>query len=275
MKKLKFHRICNPDCLISMYRMTLIGMLLIACCHIADAQSDARPITSIYGIETGGSNVTSTYQSPLPYTGWTLGIFGGWGKAMKQHPENMIMEFRANIEMSRNLNPAKTALMWGGSAGFSWGMAWRKCFAHNLEINLGGAADITGGGLYLPRNGNNPVGAIASLSLDITGALQWKTRLGKLPVTLADRVMLPTAGVFFMPGYGESYYEIYLGNRENLAHFGWWGNAFGINNHLTFTLHFGKKALQIGYRLGINTYHANNLTIQYVRNAFTLAYRIN
>ena len=43
------------------------------------------------------------------------------------------------------------------------------------------------------------------------------------------------------------------------------------------TLHFPKyrRSLVLGYRLGFNTYHANNLTTQYVRNAFTVALQIN
>jgi len=107
-------------------------------------------------------------------------------------------------------------------------------------------------------------------------ALSALHRFGRLPVTFADRASLPTAGVFFCPEYGEAYYEIYLGNHSNLAHFGWWGNCFGIDNHLTMTLHFrNRRSLALGYRLYVRTNHANNLTNQYVRNAFTVAIQIN
>ncbi len=234
-----------------------------------------RPITSVYGAEAGSMNITSTYLSPLPYTGWSTAIFGAWGKEMKQNPEHLVMDFRAGMELGNALNPAKTAEMYALAARFSWGPAWRHKFPYDLQLTAGAALDIFGGVLYLPRNGNNPASAMAYAGIDLTAGLQWKTHFGRLPVTIADRAMLPTLGAFFNPAYGESYYEIYLGNHKDLAHFGWWGNAFGIDNHLTLTLHFGRKALEVGYRLAARTYHANNLTTQYVRNSFTVAYRLN
>lgn len=252
--------------------LALAGVIMgrAGCCEPA-----RRPVTSVYGLEAGGLNVTSTYLSPLPYTGWGAALYGAWGKEMRQNPENLVMDFRAGIETGRSLNPARSAEMLALAARFSWGPSWRKKLPFGLQLTLGGALDIFGGVLYLPRNGNNPASAMAYTGLDLTAGLQWSTHIGRLPVTLADRAMLPTAGAFFMPGYEESYYEIYLGNHRNLAHFGWWGNAFGIDNHLTMTLHFGRKALELGYRLAARTYHANNLTTQYVRNSFTVAFRLN
>lgn len=254
--------------------------LLLALAGIMTARAGCReaagrPVTSVYGVEVGGLNVTSTYLSPLPYTGWSTALYGAWGKEMRQNPEHLVMDFRAGIETGRGLNPAKSAEMLALAVRFSWGPSWRKKLPCNLQFTLGAALDIFGGVLYLPRNGNNPASAMAYAGLDLTAGLQWKTRFGHLPVTFADRAMLPTAGAFFMPGYEESYYEIYLGNHGGLAHFGWWGNAFGIDNHLTMTLHFGRKALELGYRLAVRTNHANNLTTQYVRNSFTVAFRLN
>lgn len=253
-------------------------LLLLATLLPAAAESNdttRRPITSIYGIEAGRADMTSTYLSPLPYDGPGFALFGAWGKAMRSNPRHLVMAFTGGIELSRGLNPARSANMLAAAARFGWGPSWRYRFTPSLDMTLGGALDIYGGLLWLPRNGNNPVSAMAYAGLDITARLGYRTHFGRLPVTLADNVSLPTVGAFFSPAYGETYYEIYLGNHKGLAHAAWWGNAFGIDNHLTMTLHFGKRSLQLGYRLAVRTFHANNITTQYVRNAFTVALRIN
>ena len=97
-------------------------------------------------------------------------------------------------------------------------------------------------------------------------------RLGSLPVTFRYRLRMPLTGMFFSPQYGETMYEIYLGNRKDLVHFGWWGNSFGIDNMLAFDLMFGRKFLRLGYRLDLRTFNAENLDTQILRNSFTIAY---
>ncbi len=89
---------------------------------------------------------------------------------------------------------------------------------------------------------------------------------------MRDVVRIPSAGAFFSPQYGETMYEIYLGNRKDLVHFGWWGNSFGIDNMLAFDLMFGRKFLRLGYRLDLRTFNAENLDTQILRNSFTIAY---
>lgn len=260
-------------------RFLLLLLTAIMCLPRAEADESTvpagRPITSLYGIEAGGLNSTNTYLNPLPFTGWSLGLFGGWGKEMKQNPEHLVMAFTADIGMSRGLNPAKSGQLLSATFHFGWGPAYRLKLPYNLTLTAGGALDLFAGINYLSLNSNNPVNIMAYTGIDVTTGLSETFKIGRLPVTIADRVSLPTLGAFFMPGYGETLYEIYLGNRSGLAHFGWWGNCFGINNHLSFTMHFGKRSLSVGYRLNVRTFHANNLVTQYVRNAFTIALRIN
>lgn len=253
-------------------RLVFILLVLL----IAVGAGARRPVTSVYGLESGGTNVNCNYLSPLPYDGPAFTLYGGWGKEMRQNPEHLVMAFTASLGMSFNHNPSRSASMLGLTASFGWGPSWRKKLPHDLELTLGGALDLYGGVLWLPVNGNNPAQAMAYAGLDLTAGLSWRTRFGRLPVTFADRVWLPSLGAFFAPEYGENYYEIYLGNHSGLAHLGWWGNAFGIDNHLTMTLHFSnRRSLVIGYRLATRSFHANHLTTQYVRNAFTVALQIN
>ena len=111
------------------------------------------------------------------------------------------------------------------------------------HFTLGGMFDLFGGALYLMRNSNNPVTPLAYAGIDLTASASFRFRFGRLPVVVRDVVRIPSAGAFFSPQYGETMYEIYLGNRKDLVHFGWWGNSFGIDNMLAFDLMFGRKFL--------------------------------
>ena len=219
----------------------------------------SRPVTGIYSIELGWQDMLATYLSPLHYKGKNIALSGEWSKAMPFSPEHAVMDFRGGIHMSNLFNPAHTARMIGINGYFSWGMAWRSLIPAQIQITAGGEAEIEGGAFYLLRNGNNPVQAMANVSLNITASLSRPFIIGHLPVLIRDRVSLPTLGTFFSPAYGETYYEIYLGNQKGLAHAGLWGNNFRIDNLLSFTFDFGRTAAMIGYRFNAYTQWANSL----------------
>lgn len=233
--------------------------------------SDApRPVTSVYSLEIGAARDLSTYLSPLWYTGPDVALTGSWSKAFQHWPGRCTMQFAAAVDFQWMLNPARTARMAGLTAQFGWGLSWRHPLGRGWEVEAGGMIDLWGGVLYQMRNGNNPATALAYGGIDARGALTWHTRWGRLPVTLLDEVRIPTAGAFFTPGYGESYYEIYLGNHRGLLHFGWWGNAPGVDNLLALRLHLGRTGLQVGYRLDLRTLRANHLLTQVMRNALVI-----
>ncbi|MCH5229536.1 MAG: DUF3316 domain-containing protein [Muribaculaceae bacterium] len=233
-------------------------------------EPSSRPVTGYYNLGIGRTSVKATYLSPLTYTGPEISLTGSWSKAMPFNPENAVMEFDANASFCNLLNPAQTARMVGLYAGFSWDMAWRKRLPFDFQITAGGGADIKGGAYYLLRNSNNPVQALANISLTVVGSASKHFILGKLPVLITDRVKIPSLGVFFCPQYGETYYEIYLGNHKGLAHTGWWGNNFCIDNLLSVTLDFGRTALSLGYRFEAYTQWANNLNTKIFTNSFVI-----
>ena len=233
-------------------------------------KAESRPVTSQYSLQFGSTSVQATYLSPLVYKGAQFAASGSWTKAMPFNPQMAIMNFEANANFCNLLNPAQTARMVGINADFSWSMEWRKHLPSNFQITLGGGVEITGGAYYLLRNSNNPVQAIANISLMAAASASWHFKIGKLPILISDRVKLPSLGVFFCPEYGETYYEIYLGNRKGLAHCGWWGNNFRIDNLLQVSLDFGRTALSLGYRVQAYNQWANNLNTRIVSNYFVI-----
>lgn len=256
----------------------IVGLLLPLGLKAQETDSDyvqeqpkmSRPVAGVYGLSIGRTNVQATYLSPLTYSGTQLSAEGSWSKALPFNPESAVMQFDASASFCSLLNPAQTSRMIGLIAEFSWDMSWRKRLPRQFQLTLGGGLDIYGGAYYLLRNSNNPVQAMANVSLMLTASVSKTFLIGRLPVVAADRVKLPSLGVFFCPGYGETYYEIYLGNHKGLAHAGWWGNNFRLDNLLSFTLDFGRTAMMVGYRLNVGTQWANNLNTKIITNSFVV-----
>ena len=73
---------------------------------------------------------------------------------------------------------------------------------------------------------------------------------------------MPVAGVFFLPDYDQTFYEIYLGNYRDAINVGWWANRFDMENVLTVDLHFGAIALRVGYRNDFTTVWENNICVR-------------
>lgn len=230
----------------------------------------SRPVTSVYAFEIGGTHDLSTYLSPLFYNGLDMAVSGIWTKDFQRWPDRCVMRFEADLDFHSAKNPAGTAMMYGLSAYFGWGLSWRMRFMRDWQVTVGPMLDIYGGAMYLARNGNNPVNAMAFAGFDVAASLSYKFKMGRVPCRVDDEIRVPTLGAFFCPGYGETYYEIYLGNRSDLVHFGWWDNAAGVNNLLSLRMQLGRTGLMLGYRLDLRTFHANHLQTQQLRNAFVI-----
>lgn len=235
-----------------------------------DSNDTSRPVTGIYSLGAAHTSIKATYLSPLSYSGTQISASGSWSKAMPFNPQQAIMEFDANITFCNLLNPAQTARMVGVNADFSWDMAWRKKLPLNFQVTAGGGIYMKGGAYYLLRNSNNPVQAIANISLMISASVSKHFTIGKLPVLISDRIKLPSLGAFFCPEYGETYFEIYLGNYKGLAHCGWWGNNFQLDNLLSVSLDFGRTAMMLGYSLNVYNQWANSLNTKIVTNSFVI-----
>ena len=230
----------------------------------------SRPITSTYALEAGFSSMADTYLTPLRYHGARLALSGRWDKMMPANPQRLSMEMNAMVETALDANPAGNANMYDLTLQYDWGMSYVWMPAPSWRVAAGGAAGFAAGVTYLPRNGNNPASAHADIMLSLRARGEWHTRLGRCPVIVADCVTLPTVGAFFSPEYGESYYEISLGNRHGLVHTGWWGNHFRIDNLLSAEFMFAKRSLTVGYRYKVDSSWVNSLNTQRVSHSLVV-----
>lgn len=241
----------------------LVGLALPI---FARGAEENRPIRSRYTLEIGGRHSYSSYLSPLVYHGPDFTINGSWRKKMPFDPR-WDMEFKGGVDFSDSRNPAGNASMLLLQANFSWGMERMFQLPADFRLGVGAQAECEGGVIYLRRNSNNPANALARIGIDATLSVSRPCRLGRLSITPFEQFALPTVGAFFCPEYGETYYEIYLGNRRGLVHCGWWGNNFGLDNLLGAELNFGRRSIVLGWRCRLQTVFANNIDTQLWNNS--------
>lgn len=247
-----------------------LAALIAAGPQLRAEESPDRSVHSVWALEWGAESILDTYLSPLRYHGTGLGLSASWQKNFTTRPELWVMHNDAAVRSATTHNPAHNARMFDFDIRYDWGASRRFTLPRRLQLFAGASAGLQGGVIYLPRNGNNPASAKAELRLSLTAGAEWHTRLGRMPLRLVESVRLPSLSAFFSPQYGETYYEIYLGNHKGLAHCGWWGNHFAIDNLIAADLGLGRTALRVGYRFDARTSWVNHINTQVFTHALVI-----
>jgi hypothetical protein len=229
-----------------------------------------RPVISAYTVEAGSSHIADTYLTPLRYAGWHLALHYERMQAMAFNPKDWVMQLDVQINGDRATHYKNGPEMWYADVNARWGMMRRWTPASSLTVGIGPSTEVILGAMYLRRNGNNPVAAKGAWTVNASGYAAYHTKLLRIPVTLRYEAVLPSAGIFFAPDYGELYYEIWLGNHSNLVHPAWWGNYFRLDNYLTADLHFGGTTLRLGYHNDILSTKVAGVVSERVTHAFTI-----
>lgn len=261
-------------------RMARIRTHIIAFCMaillfpfiVRGEEGFSHPVTSVYSLSIGRMSALDTYIAPITFTGPDLILNGQWSKALPCNPERLKMQFDARLGVGFLKPVSRNCTMYDFDFAFSWGLSYRWRPAPRWHVSAGGALGFDGGCLYLPNNGNNPAAARLTAGLSLRGSVSYNLKIKRLPVLISDEVSLPTLNAFFAPDYAETYYEIYLGNHSGLAHVGWWGNHFQIDNLLAFDLDFGSSALRLGYRFRVNSSWINHIDSRMVTHAFEIGF---
>lgn len=232
------------------------------------AAVDRHVLSTVYSLEAGGEHAFNTYLSPLAQTGCNFALSGQWSRPFAGPHRDMDIKARANVGFLQN--PARNADMNDIGISLSWQANQAFTPLPGLTLKAGAGALVDAGLLYLPRNSNNPVAARAWLGLTLNGAATYRLRLRGKTLRLIEEVSLPSLGVFFSPHYGESYYEIYLGNHSGLARCGWWGNHFAIDNLVAVEIPVRSIRLRLGYRLNMLNSIASHIDSRITTHSFVL-----
>lgn len=253
-----------------------VALMLMAVLSSRAAETDSsrmeviRPVMSAYTFEAGGSHLADTYLTPLIYGGYSLALQYERWQAMKFSPERWVMSLAVRGTWDHTDSPARNNSMWYAGLDARWAMIHRWKLPWGITVGAGAATGIMAGCMYNGRNSNNPASAKVSWTIDAAAYASWKTRIGRLPVTLTYRPIMPLTGVFYGVEYGQLYYEYWLGNRKNTIHWGHWGKYFAMDNQLTADLHFGSTSLRVGYRGYVYSTKVNGITSRITSNTFII-----
>lgn len=238
-------------------------LMLSATARAQDTDSTVlRPVTSIVSVSGGGSHLLDTYLSPLHNSGLHLGLAWEHFQATGFSPDNWVRQLELSASYERNNSPAGNHHFHSvtGQARWSLMRRWKGVLTPELQLMAGGQTALRGGIIYAPQNSNNVVSARVQWNVGLSAMAAYNFKIKRLPVTLSYQASVPVAGVFYSPEYGESYYEMYVGNHSGLVHFGWWGNRFDMENMVAADLHLGSTVLRIGYRNRFSTSWVSNLS---------------
>lgn len=237
-----------------------------------ELEVEFRPITSSFMIDCGSASILDTYLTPITYSGYDLRLSYEGFKAMKFNPEYWIMQFTSGVQYDNVKNIVQNRVMHSLTLDIEWGMMhrWNMNVVEGLTLYLGGSAGLYGGVIYNQYNSNNPVSAKIRVSANLVAMATYDLKIGELPITLRYEPTLPMIGVFFAPGYGESLYEVYLGNMDGVVHAAYWGNRFDMTNLLTADLHLGRVSLRIGYRGVYEASWVNNTDTRIYTNSLII-----
>lgn len=236
----------------------------------ADSLEALRPVEKSFTFEVGANSLADTYLSPLRYKGTSFAISYERQQAMRFDPRRWNMRLSARVSLADTQNPARNADIWNLNGHLDWSMRRIWSLPLGFSAGVGGGASLNLGCLYSTRNGNNPASAKAAFTVDLAGFGQWRGSLWRLPLTVRYQPSLPLLGCFFSPEYGQLYYEIYMGDNDNLAHFAHFGNYFALENLFTVDVRFGKTSVRLGYRGDILSTKVNNITSRDISHAFII-----
>ena len=251
----------------------LLSFLICFATHAAEADSvpPLRPVTAMFTAEVGHANVLDTYLTPIAYGGIHCALGYTATQATGFDPHRWVRQLAFEASYSPTHNPVGNRTLHTLMVEGRWGMMHRwQGWSPGVRLLFGGDTRLRGGAVYNPSGSNNVVSARIHWSVGAASMVVWHTRMGRLPVTCSYAVSLPLAGVFFSPEYDESYYEIYLGNRSHLAHFGWWGNRFDLDHRLSLDLHLGGTTMRVGYHGRVERSWVSHLNTHHVTHALVI-----
>ena len=261
-----------------------ILLLLVALCGLAvpsavaqDTLVVSRPTLSMFTLEAGYGSIHDSYLTPITYDGVDVALGYEAMRSARIAPDKWLWQLQLGVDYNYVENPAGNNELHKvmGDIAFDMQRRWRGVWNPRLDLSVGPMAQVRAGIVYNAVNSNNPVTVRAHGNLGVTGMATWRARLGSVPVKLRYQVQLPVVGVFFAPEYDESYYEIYLGNHDNLAHVGWWGNRLDMSHYVGADLHLGSAIVRVGYRARIEHWSVNNLKVHDVSHAIVLGIGAN
>lgn len=256
-----------------MIRRCFVGILLALCvANVALGQSEQKLATknavnqgTLFGV--GSMILTDTYLSPLEYNGLSLSLFYERLNATSLFNSKMLLQQQVLLQGASTDNPISNAKTYYGNIDYHLHGFYPILKTNSFRLLAGAGTELSLGGVYNIRNSNNPAQLKTSINLNasLMAFYRWKQ------LTLRWQMTTPLVGAFFSPGYGQSYYEIFvLGNDSGTIHFATPSNQRGLRNYITADYPIGKVTLRAGYLRNYYRTKANNLITSISSHQFVI-----
>lgn len=218
-------------------------------------------------VGVGWQALQDTYLSPLHYSGMDISYISHTVREHEGRAWSRIIINEGNIARTRD--KADKGAFLSAFYRFEYGAvrSW-QLLDNRLTLSAGGEGDITLGGIYNTRGGNNLAQARAELNIGPKGRATYK--LSKA-ITLNGEFSTPLVGLCFSPNYGQSYYEIFtLGNYDHNVVPTTFVSTPSLRMMVTADITFLKTHWRLGWSGNLHQKQVNNLKQHVYSNDFII-----
>jgi len=232
---------------------------------------EEKPLALVYQssmIGYGKNSSYDTYLSSLKYKGNDFGLYYEQMKMTGLLNGHVSAQHLFNINFSRANNETETATNYTGFLDYAYGLHYRFEPMEKLQLFAGTQADGLLGFIYNSRNGNNPATGKVHLNLNLSAIAAYRFDIKSQPIFLRYQISIPSLGMMYSPEFGQSYYEIGLGDRDRLVHFASFHNYLSMRNIFSVEAPVGRFTFRLSYMNWIYETQINHLKTQINRNSF-------
>ena len=254
-------------------RLVLIIVSLF-CFSLCFSQED-KPKKLLYKstvLGLGKANVHDSYLSPMNYSGNSYSFMEESMKMTNLLNGNITTQQLFHLDFASTNNNAGNSTQYAGFLEYNYGLHYK--FKPLPALNVFAGSQINGmtGFIYNLRNSNNPATAKAHLNLTLSAAASYKFSIQNQPFRLRYQITSPFAGIMFSPQFGQSYYEISLGNDEDLIHFSSYHNQVTMRNYLSLEVPFNIITLRLMYANSVYETRINDINTRICNNTFMIGF---
>lgn len=221
-------------------------------------------------VSIGSANMYDTHLSPLEYKGFSIHLMYEQMRRTTWFDYKFYKQQIFELDLSKGDNPAKNVSEYWALLSYRIGGHYMVYNTDNFRLGLGGLWDINGGVLYNERNGNNPASARAYSNLNLSVTASYKFKWG----AVRWQIDSPFMGILFSPKYGQSYYEISLGNSVGLVNFASYHNQRALRNYISMDIPINKYTIRVGYMGSWYQTKVNEIQTHQYTNSFVIGFPI-
>ena len=235
---------------------------------VASAQDvTLRSVNRSTLIGIGGVSLYDTYLSPSTYSGLSVSLLSERINATHFFNDKLLLQQQFFLQTGFTENSSSTGNEYYGDVSYRASLLYPLARYKQLRVLGGGGGEITLGGIYNQRNSNNPGALKTSFNINLQAMAIYNWRM----LTFRWQLTSPIVGMFFSPGYGQSYYEIFLlGNGAGTIMLGSPFNQLILQNYFTVVVPVGNFTIRTGYLGRLLKTDVNNITTKVNSHQFMI-----